>query len=368
MLILIENLIMNEKVKALQKLFNLSDEWIRANKKLVSTLIKDGDTPGPGPEPPGPTPTVTIVFKPHNNETGFNVEASAGTTNCTVDSTIEGINVPFTAALKTENDWCTLNIVNNVLQITVTKNLVEEVRSCAIVVTQQELLGEQKTFELGITQAAAQPIAFDFIANNYYMLFGTSDTVMLDYFFTDAPNAEKKNITGGGSPSYILDPKCLKNYNAFGNHSSQYKNSGIKSAVLLGFTKSTSIPSNAFGNNPDLQDVLIPDSCLEVKNDAFKYSGSTNGLRLYFLSSTPPTFAERALLNCTINKIYVPIGAKAAYDAVLSDYTQYIEEINIKLAGGWSNNTAYKYNATLDYNEVVQQSLTFDEIMAYINA
>jgi len=354
---------MNEKVRALQKLFNLSDEWVRANKKLVSTLIKGGDTP----EPPGPTPTVTIVFKPHNDETGFNVEASAGTTNCTVDSTIEGINVPFTAALKAENDWCTLNIVNNVLQITVTKNTVEEVRNCVVVVTQQELLGEQKTFELAITQAAAQPMVFDFMSNGYYMLFGASDTVMLDYFFTDATNAEKKNITNGGSPTYVLDPKCLKNYNAFGNHSSQYKGSGIKSAVLLGFTKTTIIPASAFANNADLQDVLIPTSCIEIKNDAFKYSGSTNGLRLYFLSSTPPTFEERALSNSTINKIYVPIGAKAAYDAALPNYTQYIEETSVKFAGGWGSNNAYKYNVTYDYNELVEQNLTFDEIMTYIN-
>lgn len=351
---------MNEKLKSLIKVTGISPDTVRYNKKAIANLI-NGDSPGPGPQPPTPSEN-TIIFS--GSSLAITFDANGETVTVTITSTINGFYIPFTIEAP---NWITPTNNNGILSLVAPKNDTGEDRSGSIVLTQGELDGEQKTITIEVSQEAAVAPTFDFISNIHYMLFGASDTVMLDYFFTDAPNAEKKNITGGGSPSYILDPKCLKNYNAFGNHTSQYKGSGIKNAVLLGFTKSPLIPSNAFGNNPDLQDVLIPDTCLEIKNDAFKYSGSTNGLRLYFLSSTPPTFAERALLNSTINKIYVPIGAKTAYDAVLPDYTQYIEEANIKIAGGWSANNSYKYNETLDYNEAVQYNLTFDEIMAYIN-
>ncbi len=367
---------MNEKVRALQKLFNLSDEWIRANKKLVSTLIKGGDTPGPGPEPPGPTPTVTIVFKPHNDETGFNVTAAAGTTNCTVDSTIEGINVPFTAALKTENDWCTLNIVNNVLQISVTKNLVEEVRSCAIVVTQQELLGEQKSFELAINQEAAEPVVFDFISNPNIMQFGNGDNIILDYIFNNAPNAEKKAISPGENPVQVLDPKCMKNYDVFGRHHSQFKdNPDLADASLLGYMPVAQIPGAAFNGCGKLHKVLIPETCTSIGDNAFRYCGSYEveyhvyaTLNLYFLGSVPPTFASSALSDAIIGRIYVPVGAKAAYEAALPGYTQYIEETNVKTTGSWNGNMSYKYNATLGYYTYVDPNIGFDEAMSYINS
>ena len=367
---------MNEKVRALQKLFNLSDEWIRANKKLVSTLIKGGDTPGPGPEPPGPTPTVTIVFKPHNDETGFDVAAAAGTTNCTVDSTIEGINVPFTAALKVENDWCTLNIVNNVLQITVTKNLVEEIRSCAIVVTQQELLGEQKSFELAINQAAAEPVTFDFISNPNIMQFGYGDNIILDYIFNNATNAEKKAISAGANPTQVLDPKCMKNYDVFGIHHSQFKdNPNLADASLIGYMPVAQIPGAAFSGCGKLNKILIPETCTFIGDNAFRYCGSYEPeyhvyttFSIYFLSSTPPTFGSLAFSDVMFGKIYVPIGAKAAYDAALPNYTQYIEEINIKAAGPWNGNVSYKYDATAGCYVYVDPNIGFDETMSYINA
>ena len=367
---------MNEKLRALKKLFNFSNDFIRANKKLIDTLIKDGDTPGPGPEPPTPTPTVTIVFKPHNDETEFNVAAAEGTTNCTVDSTIEGINVPFTAVLKTENDWCTLNIVNNVLQISVTKNIVEEVRSCVIVVTQQELLGEQKSFELAINQEAAEPVVFDFISNPNIMQFGYGDNIILNHIFDEAPNAEKKVISVGQNDAQVLDPKCMKNYDIFGINPNWFKdNENLTDASLLGYMPIAQIPDAAFSGCGKLHKILIPETCTHIGDNAFRYCGSYQPeykvfttLDIYFLSSTPPTFSSLALSDITFGKIYVPIGAKAAYDAALPEYTQYIEETDIKAAGLWNNNVSYKYDATVGHYIYVDLNVGFDEIMSYINA
>ena len=366
---------MNEKLRALRKLFNFSDEFIRANKKLIDTLIKDGDTPGPGPEPPTPTPTVIIVFNPHNNETEFNVESNEEIINCVVDSTIEGVYVPFTASLKTENNWCTLSVNNNTLQISVTKNTVENVRECIVVVTQQELLGEQKSFELEIVQAAAEPVLFDFIANNALMNFSFFDTVLLNYIFNEAPNAEKKNITSGGSPIQVLDPKCLKTYNAFGTHTGQYKNNtNITNACLLGFTKTTNIPGSAFEGCSKLNKVLIPESCTVINDNAFRYCGSYESsyhvyvkLNVYFLSSTPPQFLGNPFNGAMIGNIYVPIGSADAYKQALPDFAKYIVESNTRVAGEWSNNTSFKYDDSEGYNKSVESMLSFDEIMNYIN-
>lgn len=362
---------MNEKIIILKKLFNLSDEWIRTNKRLVNALIK-GDTPGPGPEPPA----VTIVFKTHNNETEFNVEANETTINCIIDSTIEGIAVPFTAVLKSENNWCTLNIVNNTLQITVNKNTIEEIRNCTIVVTQQELLGEQKSFELNINQDAAEPVSFDFITNQELMNFNNNDTVLLDYLFNNAPGAEKKNITGGESPVQVLDPKCLKDYNIFTENVSPFEgNISIQNASLLGFTKTNKIPAAAFNGCTKLNKILIPESVTEIEDSAFRYCGSYEisyhtytTLNVYFLSSTPPIFGSEAFKDAMFGNIYVPIGAKPAYDSALPSLAQYIQEASIKTMQSWSTNTSFKFNNTLGYYESVEDNLLYDDIMNYINA
>jgi hypothetical protein len=208
------------------------------------------------------------------------------------------------------------------------------------------------------------------------MQFGYGDNIILNYIFNEAPNAEKKVIGAGQNDAQVLDPKCMKNYDIFGINPNQFKdNENLTDASLLGYMPIAQIPDAAFSGCGKLNKILIPETCTHIGDNAFRYCGSYEveyhvytTLNIYFLSSTPPTFSSLALSDVTLGKIYVPVGAKAAYDAALPGYTQYIEEIDIKAAGLWNNNVSYKYDATVGHYIYVDLNVGFDETMSYINA
>lgn len=360
---------MNEKLKSLIKVTGISPDTVRYNKKAITNLIS-GESPGPGPQPPTPSEN-TIVFSGSSLVIAF--DANGETVTVTITSTINGFYIPFTIEAP---NWITPTNNNGTLSLVASKNATGEDRSGSIILTQGELDGEQKTITIEVSQEAAVVPTFDFISNPNIMQFGNGDNIILDYIFNEATGAEKKAISGGQNPTQVLDPKCMKNYDVFGLHHSQFKdNANLTDASLLGYMPIVQIPGGAFSGCGKLHRVLIPETCTFIGDNAFRYCGSYEPeyhvyttLNIYFLGSTPPTFGSLALSDITFGKIYVPVGAKAAYDAALPNYTQYIEEADIKASGPWNGNVSYKYDATAGYYVYVDPNIGFDETMSYINA
>lgn len=363
---------MNDKLRALKKLFNWSDDKIRYNRKLVSTLIS-----GSGPTPPGPTPTVNIVFKVHTAGSDQQTAPfTAGNIDIVVDSFIEGVFVPFTAALKTTASWCTPTVNGDRLNIAYERNPDDSERVATIVCTQQELCGEEKTFEVVLTQEE-NTVAFDFISNDIILSESSiADHTILTWLLSDCQDAQMKPISNDATPVTVLDPKTTKNYDLFETSPIVFQNSGsLESAEILAYLNITSIPDSAFSGSSKLAKVVIPESVQSIGVTAFRYCGSYEPsyheyvlTKFYFLSSTPPTMDASAFTDCMIDKIYVPVGAGNAYKAVLVGLEQYVEEINVAAAGDWGDNTGYKFDSTDQYYKAEQEHMTYAEAINYINS
>ena len=90
----------------------------------------------------------------------------------------------------------------------------------------------------------------------------------------------------------------------------------------------TTIGNYAFSYSNSLTDITIGTNVAEIGKKAF-YTYAEN-VKITFLSSTPPTFADDrtfgALIDNSIEKIIVPKSCSEAYKTALSKYADYIVE------------------------------------------